>query len=192
MLATSGLLNFKIGGKSVKPPQPEGLWKSVALPSSFPNQFVADQGTDVYRRSVYTFWKRGLPPPQMTILNALERRLCSTPRENQYPTQALLLMNEQQAMDAARALALKFHTDKETLSIVRMYETITGQEPDEDELKTLQDAFHGFLAYYSENPSLAKDLVEDVLPDGQDAGRLAAWTMLVNAVFNLDVAKTRS
>lgn len=193
MLATSGLLNFKIGGKSVKPPQPEGLWKSVALPSSFPNQFVADQGTDVYRRSVYTFWKRGLPPPQMTILNAPAREDCVARRERtNTPLQALLLMNEQQAMDAARALALKFHTDKETLSIVRMYETITGQEPDEDELKTLQDAFHGFLAYYSENPSLAKDLVEDVLPDGQDAGRLAAWTMLVNAVFNLDVAKTRS
>ncbi|MGC6551167.1 MAG: DUF1553 domain-containing protein, partial [Rubripirellula sp.] len=143
--------------------------------------------------SVYTFWKRGLPPPQMTILNAPAREDCVARRERtNTPLQALLLMNEQQAMDAARALALKFHTDKETLSIVRMYETITGQEPDEDELKTLQDAFHGFLAYYSENPSLAKDLVEDVLPDGQDAGRLAAWTMLVNAVFNLDVAKTRS
>ena len=102
ILATSGVLNATMGGKSVKPPQPEGLWKSVSLPSSYPNRYIPDTGDQIVRRSVYTFWKRGLPPPQMTILNAPTREDCTARRERtNTPLQALLLMNEQQYMKAA-------------------------------------------------------------------------------------------
>ncbi len=98
----SGLLNTTLYGKSVKPPQPEGLWKIVAMPSSYPNVFEADTGEKIYRRSVYTFWKRGLPPPQMTIFDAPTRESCIARRERtNTPLQALLLMNEEQHFAAA-------------------------------------------------------------------------------------------
>lgn len=193
MLSASGLLKRSIGGKSVKPPQPDGLWKSVALPSSFPNRFVADQGDEkIYRRSLYTFWKRGLPPPQMTILNAPAREECVARRERtNTPLQALLLMNEQQALDAARHLARRITEEKPDKPFAYLYETVTGQLPDESESALLEQAFSDFEAHYSKQPDLAKQLVSTVLQDGQSAPRLAAWTMLVNSVFNLDIVKTR-
>ena len=95
ILATSSLLSSTMYGKSVKPPQPAGIWKAVTLPNSYPRIFKADEGESIYRRSVYTFWKRGSAPPQMTILNAPDREACIARRERtNTPLQALLLMNE--------------------------------------------------------------------------------------------------
>ena len=193
MLAISGLLKLSIGGKSVKPPQPQGLWESVALPSSFPNRFVADEGDKIYRRSVYTFWKRGLPPPQMTIFNAPAREECVARRERtNTPLQALMLMNEKQSMDAARALAMRLHSQDQDKALILLYELITGQMPDEAERRLLQSALGDFQDYYSENPELASKLLSAIGEDIAEPNRLAAWTMLVNAVLNLDIAKTRS
>ena len=85
MLATSGLLNQELFGKSVKPPQPDGLWKAVSMPDSYPRYFEADSGAKIYRRSVYTFWKRGMAPPQMTILGcAFPRSLHCSPRTHEH------------------------------------------------------------------------------------------------------------
>ena len=193
MLAVSGLLKETIGGKSVKPPQPDGLWQSVALPSSFPNRFVADEGDKIRRRSVYTFWKRGLPPPQMTILNAPAREECVARRERtNTPLQALLLMNEQQSLDAARTLAVELCSRESQDSIADLYERVTGRLPDESESGMLRLALSDFKQYYESNPELAAELVRSLEAEGIEAERLAAWTMLVNAVFNLDIAKTRS
>ena len=193
MLAVSGLLKEDIGGKSVKPPQPEGLWQSVALPSSFPNRFVADEGDNILRRSVYTFWKRGLPPPQMTILNAPAREECVARRERtNTPLQALLLMNEQQALDSAKTLAVEICLNESPDSIADLYERITGRLPDESERQMLLSALSDFESYYESNPDLAAELVRSAGGEGIEDERLAAWTMLVNAVFNLDIAKTRS
>ncbi|MCA9031875.1 MAG: DUF1553 domain-containing protein, partial [Planctomycetaceae bacterium] len=112
ILASSGLLNEELYGKSVKPPQPEGLWQAVSMPSSYPSAFAADSGDKIYRRSVYTFWKRGMPPPQMTILNAPSREECIARRERtNTPLQALLLLNETEYLKAARQLALNILTD---------------------------------------------------------------------------------
>ncbi|MFV1981077.1 MAG: PSD1 and planctomycete cytochrome C domain-containing protein, partial [Rhodothermia bacterium] len=106
VLATSGLLNDELYGKSVKPPQPAGLWETVSMPSSYPRIYEPDTGDKIYRRSVYTFWKRGMPPPQMTILNAPSREACIARRERtNTPLQALLLMNEPEYLKAARHLA---------------------------------------------------------------------------------------
>lgn len=193
MLAVSGLLKESIGGKSVKPPQPDGLWQSVALPSSFPNRFVADEGDKIRRRSVYTFWKRGLPPPQMTILNAPAREECVARRERtNTPLQALLLMNEQQSLDAAKMLAVELCSRDSQDLIADLYERVTGRLPDESESRMLRLALTDFEAYYESNPELAAELMRSVEAKGIEAERLAAWTMLVNAVFNLDIAKTRS
>ncbi len=113
LLATSGLLNLDMYGKSVKPPQPDGLWKSVSMPSSYPRLYQPDTGDKIYRRSLYTFWKRGMPPPQMTILNAPTREACITRRERtNTPLQALLMMNEPEYLKAARYLAHRVIADK--------------------------------------------------------------------------------
>ena len=104
VLAVSGLLNPTMHGKSVKPPQPPDLWKvAVAMPYSNPRVFQADSGDQIYRRSVYTFWKRALPPPQMSIFDAPTREeACIARRERtNTPLQALLLMNEEQYFLAA-------------------------------------------------------------------------------------------
>ncbi|MYB01567.1 DUF1553 domain-containing protein, partial [Candidatus Poribacteria bacterium] len=106
-LALSGLLYAKIGGPSVKPPQPDGLWKAVGFTGSNTDTFVKDTGADkVYRRSLYTFWKRTAPPPQMNILDAPSREACTIRRERtNTPMQALMLMNDPQFFEAARAFA---------------------------------------------------------------------------------------
>ena len=192
-LYASGLMNAEIGGKSVKPPQPLGLWKSVALPSSYPNQFVADEGDKVYRRSVYTFWKRGMPPPQMTILNAPTREDCTARRERtNTPLQALLLMNETQCMEAARQLAIKSLEVEKEKRIAFLYETITGRVPDESEMNQLVSATEYFESFYRSNPDLAIQLNQNVANVSHESHEVAAWTMLVNTLFNLDITKTRS
>src|SRR5207302_9865907 len=94
-------------GPSVKPPQPSGLWEAVGYTGSNTVRFVADQGLEkVHRRSLYTFWKRTAPPPQMNAFDAPSRESCIVRRERQYtPLQALLLLHEPQYVEAARALA---------------------------------------------------------------------------------------
>ena len=152
LLSVSGLLNTTLYGKSVKPPQPKGLWKIVAMPSSYPRVFEADTGDDIYRRSVYTFWKRGLPPPQMTIFDAPSRESCIARRERtNTPLQALLLMNEEQhfagAMHFARRLVEQSDlTDTEKVALA--YETITGRLPAQKTIDRLRSARHDFLELY--------------------------------------------
>lgn len=194
ILATSGLLHRELYGKSVKPPQPAGLWRAVGMPSSYPKAFVADEGDRIYRRSVYTFWKRGMPPPQMTILNAPTREACTARRERtNTPLQALLLLNESEYLRAARHLAHASLTESPSLRteqrIAWLYETITSHLPDAKETKALHEAFEELKTLYAATPELAIDLCEGV--DTKDASRLAAWTMVTSALYNLDVTKTR-
>ena len=100
ILFTSGMLSDTMYGKSVKPPQPDGLWKSVTM---IGERFKADSGESIRRRSLYTYWKRGMPPPQMTILNAPIRDACVARRERtNTPSQALLLLNESEYLKSAR------------------------------------------------------------------------------------------
>src|SRR5579884_3818035 len=108
-LFVSGLMVEKRGGPSVKPPQPAGLWEAVGYVTSNTRNFVADTGADkVYRRSLYTFWKRTAPPPQMTAFDAPSREACTCRRERtNTPLQALLLLNEKQYFECARALAAR-------------------------------------------------------------------------------------
>ncbi|MAG55690.1 MAG: chromosome segregation protein [Planctomycetes bacterium] len=195
ILATSGLLNSTMYGKSVKPPQPPGIWKAVTLPSSYPRTYSPDHGDKIYRRSVYTFWKRGMPPPQMSILNAPTRESCIARRERtNTPLQALLLMNETEYLKAARHLAastlVDARSEKDRLNLI--YETITSRVPDPVESKALLELVREMEAMYGRNPALAEQLCEGIkLRDGQSGSELAAWTMLVSTVYNLDITKTR-
>ncbi len=196
VLATSGLLNDALYGKSVKPPQPAGLWESVSMPSSYPRVYEPDTGSAIYRRSVYTFWKRGMPPPQMTIMNAPSREACIARRERtNTPLQALLLLNETEYLAAARTLAHRMLADRamspaERLSAI--YETITSQLPDDDETTVFLQALADLTAIYDQEVSLAESLCSGTeLADGVSASELAAWTMLVSTIYNLDITKTR-
>ena len=193
ILATSGVMNSKMGGKSVKPPQPEGLWKAVSLPSSYPSRYVPDTGDQIVRRSVYTFWKRGLPPPQMTILNAPTREDCTARRERtNTPLQALLLMNEQQYMKAAQLLATRALGWEKQGRLSAIYETITGKVPDAGEQEILQKAFNDFEIFYRERPALAEAFADKNSDSGYPDHAIAAWTMIINTIYNLDITKTRS
>ncbi len=196
LLATSGLLNGDLYGKSVKPPQPAGLWTAVSMPSSYPREFKSDTGEKVYRRSVYTFWKRGMPPPQMTILNAPSREVCIARRERtNTPLQALLLMNELEYLKAARHLAHETVANR-TLTpadrLAAVYETITSKLPDTDETEDFLKMVADLESIYRDNTQLAEQLCEGVeLHEGVSMAELAAWTLLVSTIYNLDITKTR-
>lgn len=194
ILFTSGLLNPEIYGKSVKPPQPEGLWKAVILPSSYPNAFQPDGGDKIFRRSLYTFWKRAMPPPQMTIFNAPTRESCIARRERtNTPSQALVLLNEPQYFDAAKSLAERILASEVTDDLGRIriaYERITSQVPDDGEATEFVRLVDDLRTAYGENPQLAEQLQGEE-ESGIPAPELAAWTVVINAIYNLDITKTR-
>ncbi len=192
ILSTSGLLVSTMYGRSVKPPQPDGLWKAVTM---IGERFRADAGESIHRRSLYTYWKRGMPPPQMTILNAPIRDACTARRERtNTPSQALLLLNEREYLKAARNLAqrvLALKTKREQ-QIEVAYETVTSKLPDKAELAVLSKLVEDLQERYGENPALAEQICSGIaLKSVEEKARLAAWTMLVNSVYNLDITKTR-
>jgi hypothetical protein len=202
MLSICGLLNPTMYGKSVKPPQPDGLWKIVTMPFSYPKVFVADTGDKIYRRSVYTFWKRGLPPPQMTIFDAPSRESCIARRERtNTPLQALLLMNEGQQFAGAMRYANSLLQQSEVADekrIAAAHEAITAQLPSEPMLAQLRTARQEFLDLYSSDPEAAKAMIAaskdpaiGAISEADKQAELASWTMLVHSLLNLDTTKTR-
>ncbi|WP_083435067.1 PSD1 and planctomycete cytochrome C domain-containing protein [Rhodopirellula islandica] len=207
VLSVCGLLSPTMYGKSVKPPQPEGLWKIVAMPTSYPNSYVPDSGEKTVRRSVYTFWKRGLPPPQMTIFDAPNRDSCIARRERtNTPLQALMMMNEPQFFSASTTFAKRL-LDDESLNadeggnqkrLAAAYETITSRPPTDAALESLSQSLDTFQALYESQPAEATSLVQrctdpavQSVTSVPDQIRLAAWTMVVHSILNLDCVRTR-
>ena len=193
-LAVSGLMVEKLGGPGVKPPQPAGLWEAVGYLTSNTRNFKADAGVErVHRRSLYTFWKRIAPPPQMSILDAPSREACRVRRERtNTPLQALLMLNETQYVEASRALAertMKEAGDRPEDRIVHMFRLATARKPDAVELQALTTAFSDHLATYTRNAEAAKKLIavgESKPAAGLNPSELAAWTMIANVILNLD------
>ncbi|YCM43821.1 PSD1 and planctomycete cytochrome C domain-containing protein [Verrucomicrobiaceae bacterium 227] len=173
LLSVTGLLHNEMGGRSVKTPQPDGLWKMVALPSSFPNKFVPAADPETRRRSIYTFWKRGLAPPQMTIFDAPSRDSCIARRERtNTPLQALLLMNETEYFQAATHKAQQLLTEPgtEDEKLTRLHEEITAQLPSATILATLKEGLTTFR---------------------EDGDEQFAWTMIVHTLLNQDAFKNK-
>ena len=193
-LVLSGLMFKKIGGPSVKPPQPGGLWKAVGFTGSNTDTFRKDTGADkVYRRSLYTFWKRTAPPPQMNILDAPSREACTIRRERtNTPMQALMLMNDPQFFEAARvfaerAIRLGGQTPEERIAY--MFEMATAREPKSSEAKLLLDTMQVHAEEFKADPEAAKELITvgESKPDEKlDAVEVATWTMIANLILNLD------
>ena len=192
-LAASGLLNPEIGGPSVKPYQPPGLWEAVAMQESNTRIYKRDSGDKLYRRSLYWFWKRSAPPASLDIFNAPTREICTVRRERtNTPLQALVTMNDTQFVEAARRLAQQALTSGGSTPEQRF--DFVGEEllarPFEDrEVKVLRGAWHDFLSYYDAHPQDAKKLLavgESKADDKLNPAEFAAMTMVVNQVMNLD------
>ncbi len=199
-LLAGGLLVDKIGGPSVKPPQPGGLWFAVGYSGSNTVRFKSDEGPDkVHRRSLYTFIKRTAPPPQMSIIDAPSREACVMRRERtNTPLLSLLLFNDPQFVEAARALAERTLRESGTDARSRaayMFQLCTCRPPTKGELDDLVQGFNEDLATYKKDPEAAKQLISvgqrstEFPPDPIE---LAAWTMTANLLFNLDEVVTKN
>ncbi len=199
-LALSGLLVEKLGGPPVKPPQPKGLWRAVAYVGSNTMDFVADKGPDnVHRRSLYTFWKRTAPAPQFTTFDAPSREKCVMRRERtDTPLQALLLMNDPQYVECARAFAQRVlhEADPDDDARARFaFFVATCREPDPEENEQLTGLVDEQRAVFRSHPERANALLQvgeaEVATD-LDPVDVAAWTMAANLLLNLDEVVTRS
>jgi hypothetical protein len=190
-LAASGLLVRRLGGPSVKPYQPDGIWAAVAMPESNTKKYVPGTGEDLYRRSLYWFWKRSAPPASLDIFNAPSREVCVVRRDRtNTPLQALVAMNDPQFVEAARTLADEAvaHSSDERVRLDFVSRRLLARplEPVEHDLAlaTLAD----LAAAYRDDPAAAGQLVSvgESKPVSADVSTLAAWTMLVNQLMNLD------
>ncbi len=143
-LAVSGLLVTKVGGKSVKPYQPPGLWEAIGYSGSNTVHFVQDRGDALYRRSLYTFWKRTSPPPSLTTFDAPSREECVVRRgRTNTPLQALVLMNDEQYVEAARHLAERMMREGGQTPADRIalgFRLATSRRPTADEIAYLSNA----------------------------------------------------
>ena len=191
-LYVGGLLVEKLGGPSVKPYQPEGLWREVAMIQSNTRQFVRGDGDDLWRRSLYTYWKRAAPPPSMLTFDAPTREFCTISRQStNTPLQALVLWNDVQFVEAARATAARVmaHADSDADRLALLYRLCTGATPDAGRSALLAEALGAFRARYAAAPEDAAALVsvgESMTPDDLDPQELAAWTMVASAVLSSD------
>jgi len=192
-LAASGLLVDTIGGPSVKPYQPDGVWEAVAMPESDTKRYKHDTGDALYRRSLYTFWKRSAPPASMDIFNAPSRQACTVRRERtDTPLQALVTLNDPQFVEAARHLAQEAITkggpNPET-RIDFMAERLIARPLKNTEHKIATNGLIALLKHYEQAPADAEKLlaVGASKPDANlDRPTLAAYTMLANQLMNLD------
>lgn len=191
-LFVSGLLSTKIGGASVRPYQPEGVWEAVAMPGSNTRNYKQDTGESLYRRSMYTFWKRSAPPASLEILNAPNRETCTVQRERtNTPLQALVTLNDPQFIEAARQLAtsaIQSASDNEArMQFIAL--RLLARPFDEAELQVVGESLGRLAQIYAERPEEAKALVsvgQTPASDGLDSQELATWTMLCNQLMNLD------
>lgn len=193
-LAASGLLVRTIGGPSVKPYQPPGLWNEVSLSGA---RFTQDKGEKLYRRSMYTYWKRSSPAPSMTIFDARTREKCVLLRSRtNTPLQALVTLNDVQFVEASRALAERAIKAEKNLDgqIVTAYRLATGVRPKPVILEILKHAYLEEHGVFKEDVERAKSLItlgESRRDESIDAARHAAMTVVTSMILNLDETLTR-
>ncbi|MCH8922606.1 MAG: DUF1553 domain-containing protein, partial [Planctomycetes bacterium] len=199
-LAAGGLLVQKLGGPSVRPYQPAGLWVEVQVTddSYSGGPFVQSKGDDLYRRSVYTWWKRTCPPPNLNTFDAPDREFCRVQRSRtNTPLQALVLLNDPTFVEAARALAQRAIdrggpkvNDRISLAFGRAL----SRAPQPGELAILSDALARYRKRFAADPAAAKKLVSvgDSKPDSKtNVAELAAYTAVANIILNLDEFVTK-
>lgn len=191
-LSASGLLRPEVGGPSVKPYQPSNIWETVAMEDSNTRFYRQDTGDNLYRRSLYTFWKRAAPPPSMDIFNAPSRESCAVRRERtNTPLQALVTMNDKQFLEAARVLAQNALESNKQFNREANYmaSRLLARPLDKKELDVLNKSYKDFLAYYSSAPADPSKLLsvgEKPADLKLPKPKFAAMTMVANEMMNLD------
>jgi len=191
-LSSADLLSSKVGGPPVKPYQPENIWEAVAMPQSNTRTYRADTGESLYRRSIYTFWKRTAPHPAMEILNAPSREVFCVRRDRtNTPLQAFVTLNDPQFVEASRRLAE--HAMAASADPAARLDFITtrllSRTLAADERKLALDTLDAALAAYRSNAEEAKAMITngETKPDpALDIPELAAWTLVSSQLFNLD------
>ncbi len=191
-LAVAGLLNDKIGGASVKPYQPPGIWDGVDA------QYVQDHGKALYRRGLYVFWRRSAHYPSFATFDAPSREVCTLQRQRtQTPLQSLTLMNDPVFVEASRGLAervLREEPEDVHKRIVRAFRHTLGRVPEAEEVSVLEKAYARQLDRFTDDPESAKALLktgESPEPDKVDPVTLAATTALANVLLNLNETITK-
>lgn len=196
-LLLAGLLSTKMGGPSVKPYQPEGLWEQL---SAFPGKKLYERSTgeDLWRRSVYTYWKRTVPPPSMVIFDAPTRESCVVRRQmSSTPLQALALLNDEMYVEAARKFAERMIREGGATAGQRLawaMRSATARPASEMEVRVLEAGLNRRLQLYRSDPSAAEKLLsagEAPRGKGLDPAELAAYTTVASVILNLDEVITR-
>ncbi|MEO8494261.1 MAG: PSD1 and planctomycete cytochrome C domain-containing protein [Planctomycetota bacterium] len=199
-LTASGLLHSQIGGPSVKPYQPAGLWEEIIVGSEAYSGggYKQDQGTDLYRRSVYTYWKRTCPPPALNLFDAPEREFCTVRRSRtNTPLQALVLLNDPTFVEAARVLAERaMNEGGDTLEsrATFAFRRVISRAPTPQELEVLLRVYGDQQARFVAAPDQAAELlaIGESKPDSSlSPADLAAWTTIASMILNLDEAINR-
>ncbi len=193
-LAVSGLLSHKIGGPSVMPPQPDGIWQIVYSG----DKWETSKGEDKFRRGLYTFWRRTVPHPAMTTFDAPSREFCVLRRNrSNTPLQALTTLNDPAFVEAAQALArrvaAKSKTDVKSRATYA-FRLCLSRAPRAGELERLTKLFQQELANFKQNPAAAEKMAGSKLGEssaGGDTAALAAWTVVANVLLNLDETVTK-
>lgn len=195
-LAASGLLVPQIGGPSVHPYQPEGLWEALATRNA--TRYIQNHGDSLYRRSLYTIWKRSSPPPSMLNFDATDRSYCAVRRQKTAsPLQALVLMNDPQFVEAARILAEKMqripkaygNISTESDRLMYCFQALTSRQPRKEELRILTELYENQRTYFKENEEKAIALLQvgEFERDKQlDPAITAAYTIVASTIMNFD------
>ncbi|MFT5142158.1 MAG: hypothetical protein ACI84D_000769, partial [Thalassolituus oleivorans] len=192
-LAAAGLLVPTVGGPPVKPYQPDGLWAALATRNGV--LYKEDSGDALHRRSMYTLWKRTVPPPMMMTFDASERNLCTIQRQStSTPLQALILLNDPQFVEASRVLAERMIREggpSREARITRGFLLLTGRAPSEVESDALSDLATAQMADFRAKPGDARRLLEVgryPRDRGLDAAEVAAYTVVASTIMNFDAA----
>ncbi len=191
-LFAAGLLKESLGGPSVKPYQPDGLWQEVAMLQSNTRVFERSDGDGLFRRSLYTYYKRACPPPSMLTFDAPTRESCVTRRpQTNTPMQALVLWNDEQYVEAARSLAARGYVEAsdDAGRIAAMFVRCTSEQPSAPASARLLTALQQFRARYATAPDDAARLLSVGTvppPAGIAKEELAAFTLVASAILNLD------
>ena len=197
-LASSGLLVKKLGGRSVYPYQPKGLWMELNNRPGYSKEYQQGKGDDLYRRSIYTFWKRTVPSPMLKTFDAPEREFCTTRRSRtNTPLQALALLNGPQFVEAARHLAERMLSEGgQTLNerITYGFRLVTARVPVQSELTLLRSSYMENLQLFEANKSAAHKLLQ--VGDSSyntrlNISKLAAMTSVARLLFNLNETVTK-
>jgi hypothetical protein len=198
-LAVSGLLDLRIGGASVYPYQPKGLWEEMSAGGGFTGQIYTEStGKDLYRRSMYTIWKRTVPPPALITFDAPDREKCSARRSvTNTPLQALALLNDPTYVEASRFLAARMMTQGGKTAVGRIkyaFKLVTGRTPDPQERAILLQQAQEALAEYRQHGDEATALLSvgaSKCDPRLDPKELAAWTTVAGIILNLDETITK-